>query len=105
MGKQLYIFEVLIKIESTYLGEMEGEFVNLAIDIKKLSQQIKEKTANINNHISLPQRHHHQQHLHHQPEIDGGNAATRNVIDETEASLSNLEHANNRFLDVGNQDL
>ena len=53
MGKQLYIFEVLIKIESTYLGEMEGEFVNLAIDIKKLSQQIKEKTANINNHISL----------------------------------------------------
>ncbi|WP_306547939.1 hypothetical protein [Desulfobulbus sp.] len=103
MGKQLYIFEVLIKIESTYLGEMEGEFVNLAIDIKKLSQQIKEKTANINNHISLLNVIITNNISIINQEIDGGNAKTRGVIDETEASLSNLEHANNRFLDVGNQ--
>lgn len=103
MGKQLYIFEVLIKIESTYLGEMEGEFVNLAIDIKKLSQQIKEKTANINNHISLLNVIITNNISIINQEIDGGNAKTRNVIEETEASLSNLEHANNRFLDVGNQ--
>lgn len=103
MGKQLYIFEVLIKIESTYLGEMEGEFVNLAIDIKKLSQQIKEKTANINNHINLLNVIITKNISIINQEIDGGNTKTRNVIDETGASLSNLEHANNRFLDVGNQ--
>lgn len=101
MGKQLYIFEVLIKIESTYLGEMEGEFVNLAIDIKKLSQQIKEKTANINNHISLLNAIITNNLSIINKEIDLGNAKTRSAISETDASLSNLEQANNRFLDVG----
>jgi len=103
MGKQLYIFEVLIKIESTYLGEMEGEFVNLAIDIKKLSQQIKEKTANINNHISLLNAIITNNISIINKEIDLGNAKTRSAISETDASLSNLEQANNRFLDVGRQ--
>ena len=103
MGKQLYIFEVLIKIESTYLGEMEGEFVNLAIDIKKLSQQIKEKTANINNHISLLNAIITNNISIINKEIDLGNAKTRSAINETDASLSNLEQANNRFLDVGRQ--
>lgn len=103
MGKQLYIFEVLIKIESTYLGEMEGEFVNLAIDIKKLSQQIKEKTANINNHITLLNAIITNNISIINKEIDLGNAKTRSAISETDASLTNLEHANNRFLDVGRQ--
>ncbi len=47
MSKNLYILEVFIKIESAYLGEMSGEFVNLALDIKKLTQQIKQKSGAI----------------------------------------------------------
>ncbi len=50
MSKHLYIFEVSIKIESAYLGDMGNEFINLAMDIKKLSQQIKEKVNSIHNH-------------------------------------------------------
>jgi len=43
MSKHLYMLEVSIKIESAYLGDIGSEFLNLAMDIKKLSQQIKEK--------------------------------------------------------------
>lgn len=50
MSRRLYILEVLIKIESSYLGDMGGEFINLALDIKKLSQQVKEKAAAIAQH-------------------------------------------------------
>jgi len=103
MGKQLYIFEVLIKIESTYLGEMEGEFVNLAIDIKKLSQQIKGKTSHINNHINLLNVIVTNNISIINKEVDDGNTKTKDAIDETDASLSRLENANNCFLDVGNQ--
>ncbi|MEE4136644.1 MAG: hypothetical protein V2I32_11240, partial [Desulforhopalus sp.] len=38
MSKHLYMLEVSIKVESAYLGEKGSEFINLAMDIKKLSQ-------------------------------------------------------------------
>ena len=47
MSKHLYILEVLIKIESAYMGEIGSEFVNLALDIRKLSLAIKEKARTI----------------------------------------------------------
>jgi len=50
MCRHLSILEVLIKIESAYLGEMGGEFIHLALDIKKLGQQIKEKAQAIHDH-------------------------------------------------------
>lgn len=50
MCKHLYILEVSIKIESAYLGDTGGEFVNLAQDIKQLSQQTKEKANAIEDH-------------------------------------------------------
>lgn len=50
MCKHLYILEVSIKIESAYLGDMGGEFVNLAMDIKQLSQQTKDKVTAIEEH-------------------------------------------------------
>ncbi|EKD36543.1 MAG: methyl-accepting chemotaxis sensory transducer, partial [uncultured bacterium] len=50
MCKHLYILEVSIKIESAHLGDMGSEFVNLAMDIKQLSQQTKEKVAAIEDH-------------------------------------------------------
>ncbi len=53
MSKNLYILEVLIKTESAHIGEIGGEFINLALDINKLTKQIKEKSARINEHKML----------------------------------------------------
>ena len=53
MSKNLYILEVLIKIESAYMGDIGSEFVTLAMDIKKLAHEIKEKANTINNHRQL----------------------------------------------------
>ncbi len=50
MCKHLYILEVSIKIESAYLDDTGGEFVNLALDIKQLSQLTKEKANAIEDH-------------------------------------------------------
>ena len=47
MSKELYILEVLIKIESSHVGVIGGEFLNLALDINKLTHQIKEKSDTI----------------------------------------------------------
>ncbi len=101
MCKHLYILEVSIKIESAYLGEMGSEFTTLAMDIKKLSQQIKEKVnaiqdlrgalaANIG---------------HHRNKIEAARA-----VQETETaltrqnstkSLGDLEAVNDRFSQLG----
>lgn len=50
MSKHLYLIEVAIKIESFCLGDMGGEFINLALDLKKLSQQVKIKAVAIHQH-------------------------------------------------------
>lgn len=101
MSKHLYMLEVSIKIESAYLGDMGSEFLNLAMDIKKLSQQIKEKvnaiddlrtvltttiTCNVGR-IEEARRTQDQQ------------AATSRG--KTAASLGQLEEANQRFSLLG----
>jgi methyl-accepting chemotaxis protein len=101
MSKHLYMLEVSIKIESAYLGDMGSEFLNLAMDIKKLSQQIKEKvnaiddlrtvltttiTCNVGR-IEEARRTQDQQ------------AATSRG--KTDASLGQLEEANQRFSLLG----
>lgn len=53
MSKELYILEVLIKIESAHVGSIGGEFLNLALDINKLTQQIKDKSNTIQDNQSL----------------------------------------------------
>ncbi len=101
MSKHLYIFEVSIKIESAYLGDTGSEFINLAMDIKKLSQQIKEKVNAVHNHrLQLT-------------DIIGKNsvdihaaksmqeAKAKLTIDNTAISLSELESVNDRFSHLG----
>ena len=101
MSKHLYVFEVSIKIESAYLGDMGSEFINLAMDIKKLSQQIKEKVNSIHNHrLQLTG-------------IIGKNSAdihdvrltqetkAQLTLENTVTSLSELESINDRFSLLG----
>ena len=101
MSKQLYILEVLIKIESSYLGDMGGEIINLALDIKKLSQQVKEKAAAI-----------HQHRLSLTTTIDQniGNIDAAMIFQEQEVrttlaatadSLAELDQVNNSFSALG----
>ena len=101
MSKHLYIFEVSIKIESAYLGDTGSEFVNLALDIKKLSHQIKEKIDAIHSHRS---------------KLIGLIAQNRTTINDAESvqdtkvaqtlentgtSLLQLESVNERFFQLG----
>lgn len=101
MCKHLYILEVSIKIESAYLGEMGSEFTNLAMDIKKLSQQIKEKVnaiqdlrgtlaANIGKHRNNIEAAKIMQ--------DAETVLTRR---NTTKSLGDLEAVNDRFSQLG----
>ena len=101
MCKHLYIFEVSIKIESAYIGDMGSEFINLAIDIKKLSQQIKEKVVSINNHcmklkevLALNGANLHAARSAHETKADL-------TLANTTASLSELETFNERFSLIG----
>lgn len=101
MAKQLYIFEVLIRIESTYLKEMGGEFINLASDIKKLSNQIKGKTSAIQQNIdSLSTTVVQNSHFFEQ-EIAQGEQRKTTAIANTEASLSTLEGIHGNYLQSG----
>lgn len=101
MSKHLYMLEVSIKIESAYLGDMGSEFLNLAMDIKKLSQQIKEKvnaiddlrtvlTTTITRNVGR---------IEEARRTQDQQAATSR--DKTAASLGQLEEANQRFSLLG----
>lgn len=101
MSKHLYMLEVSIKIESAYLGDIGSEFLNLAMDIKKLSQQIKEKvnaideqrtvlTAAIGKNLDRIEEAGRTQ--------DRQAAASRG---QTAASLGRLEEINQRFSQLG----
>lgn len=101
MSKHLYMLEVSIKIESAYLGDMGSEFLNLAMDIKKLSQQIKEKvnaiddlrtvlTTTITRNVGR---------IEEARRTQDQQAATSRG--KTAASLGQLEEANQRFSLLG----
>lgn len=101
MCKHLYILEVSIKIESTHIGEMGSEFINLAIDIKKLSQLIKEKvnaieelrtqlTTSINKNSA---------HIKNVKVQQDANAET--TLGNTSKSLAELEEVKGRFFLLG----
>lgn len=101
MAKQLYIFEVLIRIESTYLKEMGGEFLNLASDIKKLSTQIKGKTSAIQHNIESLSATVVENSRYFEQEITQGEHRKITAIANTEASLSTLEGIHGNYLQSG----
>lgn len=53
MNKTLRMLSISTKIESSRLGELGSGFVNLAMDVEKLSHQVNEKSASILNHRQL----------------------------------------------------
>jgi methyl-accepting chemotaxis protein len=53
MNKTLRMLSISTKIESSRLGELGSGFVNLAMDVEKLSHQVNEKSAAILDHRQL----------------------------------------------------
>jgi methyl-accepting chemotaxis protein len=53
MNKTLRMLSISTKIESSRLGELGSGFVNLAMDVEKLSRQVNEKSSTILNHRQL----------------------------------------------------
>ncbi len=101
MSKHLYILEVAIKIESTYLGDMESEFLNLAQDIKLLSQQVKEKANAVHDHrlvlSAVIKKNNVDIHIANVNQ----DAKVQTTLGDTAASLSKLESVNERFSRLG----
>lgn len=101
MCKHLYMLEVSIKIESAHIGDMGSEFINLAIDIKKLSQQIKEKVNAIQElrtvlATSINKNNNQIETARATQDSKAGTTRTN-----TAASLGELEEINSRFSLLG----
>jgi methyl-accepting chemotaxis protein len=103
MSKHLYMLEVSIKVESAYLGEKGSEFINLAMDIKKLSQQIKEKAGSLYDHrlmlAKLLNKHLASIAQGNRPESEGGGRTLSNM----QNSLAELQEANSSFAQLGSE--
>lgn len=102
MSKNLYILEVLIKIESAHIGESGSEFINLALDINKLTQQIKDKSNIITDHrlllSSIISKNINEANTSHSTQ----KAMVLSTIDSTATSIAGLDTVNQRFLMLGN---
>lgn len=101
MCKHLYMLEVSIKIESAHIGDMGSEFINLAIDIKKLSQQIKEKVnaiQELRTELATNINKNNNQIETARATQNSKAGATRS---NTAASLAELEDINSRFSRLG----
>lgn len=101
MSKNLYILEVLIKIESAHLGEAGDEFITLAQEIRTLSGQIKEKATTINDHRVILGS----MVTKHIAVLDAAKATQEDRVNstllKTSASISDLESVNERFASLG----
>jgi methyl-accepting chemotaxis protein len=97
------MLEVSIKVESAYLGEKGSEFINLAMDIKKLSQQIKEKAGSLYDHrlmlAKLLNKHLASIAQDNRPESEGGGRTLSNM----QNSLAELQEANSSFAQLGSE--
>lgn len=102
MKKHLYIFEVSIKIESTYMGDMQSEFANLAVDINKLSKQIVEKSGIIDENRNILSSIITKNDFNLNKSKSTKNAVIDSTIKETESSLDKLEYTNQHFSNLGN---
>jgi len=101
MCKHLYMLEVSIKIESAHLGDQGSEFVNLAIDIKKLSQQVKEKANGVEELRLLlgGSIGKNSSRIESAKSLQDSKAETTRT--NTAASLAELERVNGRFSSLG----
>lgn len=101
MNMTLHMLGVSIKIESARLGSMGSEFVNLALDVEKLSCQVDERSEAILGHrqsllsmIDESLSSMQSAETAHDSEVMG-------IVDNSASSLGQLEAVNDRFTRLG----
>jgi len=101
MNMTLHMLGVSIKIESARLGKMGNEFVNLALDIEKLSSQVEDKSGAILDHRMslLSMIAENMASLHTTESLH--DAEVTETLGNTSAGMHELESANHRFSQLG----
>lgn len=101
MNMTLHMLGISIKIESARLGEMGNEFVNLALDVEKLSRQVEDKSGAILGHrqsllemIAINQSSLQTSESVHYAEVT-------QALHNSATGLHELEAANDRFTGLG----
>jgi methyl-accepting chemotaxis protein len=101
MNKTLRMLSISTKIESSRLGELGSGFVNLAMDVEKLSYQVNEKSAAIIAHRQLLES---TIELNladvHATEVEQ-DAKVKRILQETSANLESLVALNLRCTQFG----
>ncbi len=101
MNMTLHMLGVSIKIESARLGRMGIEFVNLALDVEKLSCQVNDKSSAILEHRKALLLMIIDNMASVQATESVHDADVSLTLNNTSASLHELEAANERFIQLG----
>jgi len=101
MNMTLHMLGVSIKIESARLGRMGVEFVNLALDVEKLSRQVNDKSGAILEHRQALLSMIIENMATVQTTESVHDADVALTVNNTSTSLHELESANERFVQLG----
>lgn len=101
MNMTLHMLGVSIKIESARLGRMGNEFVNLALDVEKLSRQVNDKSSAILEHRQalLSTIIDNMETVQATESVHDADVSL--TLNNTSSSLHELESANERFIQLG----
>ena len=101
MNMTLHMLGVSIKIESARLGTMGNEFVNLALDVEKLSRQVDDKSEAILGHRQSLLAMIAENLAALQSAGTAHDSEVMGIVENSSASLRQLEAANDRFTALG----
>ncbi len=99
MNKALRMLSISTKIESARMGEAGGGFVNLAMDVEKLSHQVQEKSSAILEHRLVLASMLSDNIGKVQSSVNLQDAEVHDTMAETAANLQELVAVNGRFND------
>jgi methyl-accepting chemotaxis protein len=101
MDKILRMLSISTKIESARLGEMGSGFINLAMDVEKLSQQVNNKSAAILAHRNVMATMIHSNLTGVRSSESTQDAKVASSLNSTASSLQELVSVNERCLQFG----
>ena len=101
MNKSLRMLSISTKIESARLGEVGSGFINLAIDVEKLSHKVHEKSAAILAHRQLLDTIITDNLLAVRSQESEQDAKVRSILADTSANLQSLVAVNERCNQFG----
>lgn len=101
MNMTLHMLGISIKIESSRLGKKGSGFVNLALDVEKLSHQVNDKSSAILEHRKVLAAMISENMAAVHDTVSGHDAEAALTFNNTAANLHELEAVNQRFIELG----